>query len=65
MSSNVALQATNVATLATNTTAIAASVVPTIPTAPTAANVTFVPALTPGGASQDPLDYNRPEHVKL
>jgi len=27
--------------------------------------VSFVPALTPGGASQDPLDYNRPEHVKL
>ena len=50
-----------------------ASIIPPAPTAAatmnnplsTAVPVSFVPSLTPGGASQDPLDYNRPEHVKL
>ena len=66
MSSN-----TNVANTATMAPMIATApaTVPamttTVPPAPSAVPVTFVPALTPGGASQDPLDYNRPEHVKL
>jgi hypothetical protein len=62
---------TDVASTATNPTANAATA-PTNPTVPAptttvvAVPATFVPALTPGGANQSPLDFNnRPEHVKL
>jgi len=66
--SNVAPTATMAPTIPTVPTAVPATLTTTattIPTATTSVPAKFVPALTPGGASQDPLDYTRSEHVKL
>jgi len=66
--SNVAPTATMSPTIPTAPTAVPATLTTTattIPTATTSVPATFVPALTPGGASQDHLDYTRSEHIKL